>query len=135
MASRPPETGGGPAVGYASGPFGAMLTATRTRVCQGVIDKRLEQVSHRRVPVDEVMALVERYRRRQADWNVKPFHAWYQRDGGQAQLHLGQEPAARGRCGTESTWAKQAPQAAHPRGLAGHEVAPGREHPRTGTGS
>ena len=28
------------------------------------------------------MALVERYRRRQAGWNVKPFHAWYQRDGG-----------------------------------------------------
>jgi len=49
---------------------------------QGLIDKRLEQVSHRRAPVDEVMALVERYRRRQAGWNVKPFHAWYQRDGG-----------------------------------------------------
>jgi len=47
-----------------------------------LIDKRLEQVSHRRAPVDEVMALVERYRRRQAGWNVKPFHAWYQRDGG-----------------------------------------------------
>jgi len=31
---------------------------------QGVVDKRLKQVSHRRAPVDEVMALVERYRRR-----------------------------------------------------------------------
>ena len=47
-----------------------------------MIDKRLEQVSHRRAPVDEAMALVERYRRRQASWNVKPFHAWYQREGG-----------------------------------------------------
>jgi len=28
------------------------------------------------------MALVERYRRRHAGWNVKPFHAWYQRNGG-----------------------------------------------------
>jgi len=28
------------------------------------------------------MALVERYRRQQAGWNVKSFHAWYQRDGG-----------------------------------------------------
>jgi len=27
---------------------------------QGLIDKRLEQVSHRRAPVDEAMALVER---------------------------------------------------------------------------
>jgi len=47
-----------------------------------LIDKRLERVSHRRAPVDEVMALVKRYRRRQAGWNVKHFHAWYQRNGG-----------------------------------------------------
>ena len=39
----------------------------------GLIDKRLEQVSHRRASVGEVMALVERYRRRHAGWNVKPF--------------------------------------------------------------
>jgi len=64
-----------------------------------LIDKRLEQVSHRRAPVDKVMALVERYRRQQAGWNVKPFHATQR---GQAQLHLGQEPAARGRCGTKA---------------------------------
>ena len=38
-----------------------------------MIDKRLEQVSHRRASVGEVMALVERYRRRHAGWNVKPF--------------------------------------------------------------
>jgi len=55
---------------------------------QGLIDKRLEQVLHRRTPVDEAMALVECYRRRQAGWNVKPFHAWYQRDGGK-RMHLG----------------------------------------------
>ena len=49
-----------------------------------MINKRLEQVSHRRAPVDEAMALVERYHRRQVGWNVKPFHAWYQRDGASA---------------------------------------------------
>jgi len=38
-----------------------------------LIDKRLKQVSHRRASVGEVMALVERYRRRHAGWNVKPF--------------------------------------------------------------
>ncbi|OGT93293.1 MAG: transposase [Gammaproteobacteria bacterium RIFOXYA12_FULL_61_12] len=49
---------------------------------QGLIDKRLEQVSHRRAPVDEVVRLVERYRQRHGGWNVKHFHAWYRRDGG-----------------------------------------------------
>lgn len=49
---------------------------------EGLIDKRLEQVSHRRAPVDEVMALVDRYRTRHDDWNVKHFYAWYRRDGG-----------------------------------------------------
>jgi len=48
----------------------------------GLIDRRLEQVSHRRAPVDEVMAVQERYRSRYAGWNVKHFHAWYRRDGG-----------------------------------------------------
>ena len=31
---------------------------------EGLIDQRLEQVSHRRAPVDEVMRLVETYRSR-----------------------------------------------------------------------
>jgi predicted transcriptional regulator len=48
---------------------------------EGLRDRRLSQVSHRRVPVDEVMALVERYRTRHEGWNVKHFHAWYKREG------------------------------------------------------
>ena len=48
----------------------------------GLIDKRLEQVSHRQAPVDEVMALVDRYRGRHQGWNVKHFHDWYKKDGG-----------------------------------------------------
>ncbi|MGH6629087.1 MAG: ISNCY family transposase, partial [Burkholderiales bacterium] len=35
-----------------------------------------------RAPVDEVLALTERYRRRHPGWNVKHFHSWYRRDGG-----------------------------------------------------
>ena len=50
---------------------------------EGLIDKRLSQVSHRRAPVHEVMALTERYQSRHAGWNVKHFHAGYRRDGGQ----------------------------------------------------
>ena len=46
------------------------------------MDRRLEQASNRRAPVDEVMALTERYRCRHRGWNVKHFHSWYQRDGG-----------------------------------------------------
>lgn len=49
---------------------------------EGLIDRRLEQVSHRRAPVDEVMALTDRYRTQHAEWNVKHFHSWYRRAGG-----------------------------------------------------
>jgi transposase len=49
---------------------------------EGLIDKRLHQVSHRRAPVDEVLRLVEQYRRRHDGWSVKHFYAWYRRDGG-----------------------------------------------------
>jgi predicted transcriptional regulator len=49
---------------------------------QGLIDKRLEQVSNRQAPVDEVLALTERYRQRHMGWNVRHFYSWYQRDGG-----------------------------------------------------
>ena len=41
----------------------------------GLIDKRLAQVSHRRAPVDEVMRLVDRYRNRRQGWNVKHYYA------------------------------------------------------------
>ena len=49
---------------------------------EGLIDRRLEPVSNRQAPVDEVMALTEHYRKRHAGWNVKHFHAWYRREGG-----------------------------------------------------
>ena len=49
----------------------------------GLIDKRLAQVSHRRAPVDEVLRLVDGYRRRHDGWSVKHYYAWYRREGGQ----------------------------------------------------
>ena len=48
----------------------------------GLADKRLTQVSHRRAPVDEVLRLVDGYRRRHDGWSVKHYYAWYRRDGG-----------------------------------------------------
>lgn len=49
----------------------------------GLLDRRLEQASHRQAPLDEVLALTERYRQRHLGWNVRHFHSWYRRDGGQ----------------------------------------------------
>ncbi len=41
---------------------------------EGLIDKRLSQASHRRVPVDEVMQLTELYKTRYDGFNVKHFY-------------------------------------------------------------
>jgi hypothetical protein len=49
---------------------------------EGLIDKRLDQLSHRRAPVDEVVGLVELYQREYAGWNVRHFHSWYRREHG-----------------------------------------------------
>ncbi len=47
---------------------------------EGLIDRRIEQLSSRRAPVDEVMRLVTLYQSRHDGWNVKHFHAWYRKD-------------------------------------------------------
>lgn len=49
---------------------------------EGLADKRLSQVSHRRAPVDEVAALVGLYSSRHQGWNVSHFHDWYVKNGG-----------------------------------------------------
>jgi transposase len=49
---------------------------------EGLADRRLEQISHRRAPTDEVIALTESYRKRYLGWNCKHFYSWYRRDGG-----------------------------------------------------
>jgi transposase len=49
---------------------------------EGLIDKRLSQVSQRRAPVDEVMRLTQQYQNRHLGWNAKHFYAWYRKDGG-----------------------------------------------------
>jgi transposase len=49
---------------------------------EGLADKRLTQVSHRRAPVDEVIALVDLYRSHHDGWNASHFHDWYMKQGG-----------------------------------------------------
>ncbi len=49
---------------------------------QGLIDRRMGQVSSRRAPVDEVLGVQRLYQFGFAGWNVKHFHAWYGREHG-----------------------------------------------------
>src|SRR4030065_1457043 len=48
---------------------------------EALVDKRLSEASHRKAPVDEVMALTERYRARHDGWCARHFHTWYTRSG------------------------------------------------------
>ena len=52
----------------------------------GLTDKRLNQISHRRAPVDEVMGLTELYKSRYEGFNVKHFYSFYRdrHDGGRS---------------------------------------------------
>ena len=62
--------------------FRRYLSRYEAEGLEGLNDRRLEHASNRLAPVDEVMALTERYRSRHSGWNVKHFHSWYQREGG-----------------------------------------------------
>jgi transposase len=46
----------------------------------GLIDRRMAQVSSRRAPVDEVLGVVRLYGSDYTGWNVKHFHTWYERE-------------------------------------------------------
>lgn len=48
----------------------------------GLIDKRIGQVSHHKAPVDEVLRLEALYRQRYDGWNVKHFYERYQGEHG-----------------------------------------------------
>lgn len=45
----------------------------------GLIDIRIEQVSHRRAPVDELIELTTLYKTRYFCWNVKHFYIFYKK--------------------------------------------------------
>lgn len=47
----------------------------------GLIDHRIEQISHKQAPVDEVMKLKEPYRSKFMGWNAEHFHGFYTREG------------------------------------------------------
>lgn len=47
---------------------------------EGLCDRRLNALSARCAPVDEVMALTDLYSSRYSGWNVRHFYRWYQRE-------------------------------------------------------
>ena len=49
----------------------------------GLKDNRISQASHRCAPVDEVCRLVDLYEQEYRGWNVKHFHIFYKRSGGE----------------------------------------------------
>lgn len=46
---------------------------------EGLVDRRLGQISHRSAPVDEIIALADLYKHRYQGFTVKHFYSWYQR--------------------------------------------------------
>jgi hypothetical protein len=59
--------------------FRRYLTRYEDQGMEGLTDKRLGQISHRRAPVDEVMALSDLYSNRFCGFNAKHFYSWYRR--------------------------------------------------------
>jgi len=70
-------------LGVCSRTFRRYIVRFESDGTDGLMDKRLTQASFRRAPVDEVMALVEKYKRSHFGWNARHFYRWYERDGGQ----------------------------------------------------
>ena len=81
--SRLPQIDAAQLLGVCPRAFRRYINCYEEDGLDGLLDKRLAQASRRRVPVDEVMRLVDRYRNRHRGWNVKHYYAWHKREGGQ----------------------------------------------------
>jgi hypothetical protein len=46
---------------------------------EGLADKRLAQISHRRAPVNEVISITYLYKNRYPNWNIKHFYSFYKK--------------------------------------------------------
>ena len=86
-AGRLTQAEAGLVLGMCERSFRRYLSRYEADGLEGLIDRRLKQVSNRRAPVDEVMALTTLYQTRHSDWNVKHFHGWYRREGGARSYH------------------------------------------------
>jgi len=64
-------------LGVSDRTFRRYLRAFEEEGLDGLIDSRINQISHLRAPVDEVFALTDKYKRLHTGWNVKHFYSWY----------------------------------------------------------
>lgn len=90
----------------------------------GQIDRRLNQILHRRAPVDEVMALTNRYRQRhQVERPALLCLVLVPARRRDAQLQLGEVAPAGGPASAAGTQSRHASQAPRPGAAAGHAAA------------
>lgn len=54
----------------------------------GLIDRRIEQVSKLRAAVDEVIGVVDLYQGKHDGWNVAHFYQWYKRQKQEKQAEV-----------------------------------------------
>lgn len=47
---------------------------------QGLVDRRLSQISHRKAPVDEIVKLTDLYNNRYRGFTARHFYSWYRRE-------------------------------------------------------
>ncbi|MGD1151498.1 MAG: hypothetical protein ABR911_01285 [Syntrophales bacterium] len=64
-------------MGVCSRSFRRYINRYEENGLEGLLDKRLTQISSRRASVDEVLSLVDRGKGRHRGWNVKHFYGWY----------------------------------------------------------
>jgi transposase len=82
MEKRLTQTEAARLLGVCDRTFRRYITRYEEDGLDGLLDRRLEKESSRKAPLDEVMALTERYRTQHLGWNASHFHTWYRRDGG-----------------------------------------------------
>ena len=100
---------------------------------EGLLDKRLSQVSKRRASVAEVDRVVQTYKSGFAGLERGALSQQVpKRVRGHAQLYLGQERAAECGAGPNSQAPGQAPHQTRTRAAARDDGAPGRQHPPLG---
>lgn len=66
-------------LGVSDRTFRRYLIEYKEQGLNGLIDYRLNQISHRRAPVDEIVRLIDLYRTQYRGWNVKHFFSFYRR--------------------------------------------------------
>ena len=66
-------------LGVSDRTFRRYLSNYKAEGIEGLVDKRMNQISWRRAPVDEVIALTTLYEARYLGWNAKHFFSFYKR--------------------------------------------------------